>query len=367
MPETNPREPQTDRPERRRHRLAVIGDLTADLAHHLNNLATSVLGSASLVERSIERAEPAAEHIDTLRQAARSIGRATAALQNFAFNEPEAHAPVRFDTLVDEVAHMLRLPATVRLISTAQSPVSVLGSDADLRHLVAAMLLIAREATEARGEIRIGLAEERGRCVLRITPRPEAPGGTMVEPLWGSEHSLAVIRQIAREHGAELTEGSAQGELAIEIPTFADDPSRTRPQTPGPDTGGGSLILLQIQDGQTRSLLTTALAGTGFTVMPCSTHADAERTLKETLDAGRTPGAIVLEDDGTLPAILELAPPISPVPVVLITDQRGTEATVDRAALAAVLTRPYKMADLVRVLAGVINDRKDPISPEANG
>ncbi|TVS08975.1 MAG: hypothetical protein EA423_00680 [Phycisphaerales bacterium] len=367
MPETNPREPQTDRPERRRHRLAVIGDLTADLAHHLNNLATSVLGSASLVERSIECDGPAAEHLDAIRQAARSIGRATAALQNFALHEPNAHAPVRFDTLVDEVAHMLRLPATVRLISPARSPVSVLGSDADLRHLVAAMLLVAREATEARGEIRIGLDEESGRCVLRITPRPEAPGGSVVEPLWGSEHSLAVIRQIAREHAAELTEGPAQGELALEIPTFAEDPSRTRPQTPGPDTGGGSLVLLQIRDARTRSLLATALAGTGFEVVQCSTHADAERTLTETLGAGRAPGAIVLEHDGTLPAILDRAPPVPPVPVVLITDPRGAGPTVDRAALAAVLTRPYRMADLVRVLAGVINDRKAPISPEANG
>ncbi|MCC5787914.1 MAG: hypothetical protein JJU33_14565 [Phycisphaerales bacterium] len=367
MPESNPREPKSDRLGRRRHRCAVIGDLTGDVAHHINNLATSVLGSASLVERSIERAEPTAEHIDAIRQAARAIGRATAALQHFALHELDAHASVRFDTLVDEVAQMLRLPATVRLISPPESPVSVLGSDADLRHLVAAMLLIAREATEARGEIRIGLAQESGRCVLRITPRPEAPGGSMVEPLWGSEHSLAVIRDIAREHAAELTEGPAQGELALDIPTFAQDPSRTGPQTPGPETGGGSLILLQIQDGQTRSLLATALAGTGFKVMPCSTHADAERTLKEALGAGRTPGAIVLEHARTLPGALERALATPPAPVVLITDPRRAEPPMDRSALAAVLTRPYKMADLVSTLAEVINDRKDPNPPEANG
>lgn len=354
------RDDHSDRFLRRRHRLGVIGDLTADLAHHLNNLATSVMGTAGLIERSVERSDAAGEHLDSLRRAARAIGEATRTLQNFAVREPGPHAPVRFDALVAEVAQMLHLPASVRLMQAQQptDPITVLGSAADLRHLVATMLLIAREATEARGEIEILLTTDAERCTLTIEARPDVAGSAMAEPFWGSAGSMRVIGSIATDHGARLTNGSDPGCTSIELPVLTCE---LTPTSPGPDAGGGNLVLLQISDRQTRSLLASALAGTGFRVMQASTPDDAERIIVEAKTRKEFPGALVIEHAGPLPSTLhELG-----APVVLIRDPDLPSEPQQSPRLAAVLTRPYKMVDLVRTLTGVVNDRKGPHTPEA--
>lgn len=364
MPEPK-RDQQSEFLTRRRHRLAVIGDLTADVSHHLNNLATSVFGSAGLIERAAERDEPTGEHIDALRRAARAIGQATRALQRFAINEPHRRSPVRFDTLVTEIAQMVRLPAAVRL-SVTPSPLpsaTVLGSEPDLRHLVAAMLLVAREATESRGAIELTLRQQHPNCTFSVVADPDASGGAMSEPFWGSSHCLRVLDSIAAEHGAELTRETAPGSLSVTIPLLQDNPEPRHAPTPGPDEGRGSLVLLQIRNDQTRSLLSTALSGTGFSVVACPTREAAFQTIRRAAGDGRTPGAIVIE--GPLPPSEPLTS--AGVPVVMIAETPADGAIPAPGSLAAVLTKPYKMADFVRTIAGVIHSHQVPNPPEAKG
>lgn len=364
MRENQTRDDQGDLFLRRRHRLGVIGDLTADLAHHLNNLATSVMGSAGLIERAVERADTSGDHLDSLRRAARAIGDATRTLQNFAVREPGPHAPVRLDTLVAEVAPMLRLPASVRLITPQNTtPIAVLGSAGDLRHIVATMLLIAREATESRGEIEITLALAGDRCTLDVQARPDAAGGAMVEPFWGSPVSMRVIRSIAADHSAALTHGETPGSTTLQLPALSREQTPGAIPAPGPDSGAGRVVLLQITDRQTRTLLATALSGTGFRVMQASTPDDAERIAAEAGGRNDAPGALVVEHAGPLPEGLQKLG----APVVWIRDPAATPETQQPPTLAAVLTRPYKMIDLVRTLTGVVNDSKDPHPPEAKG
>lgn len=224
-------------------RSAVMGELTAALAHQLNQPMAAILSNAEAVETMLQLDHPDLQEIkaavsdivqDDLRASETIKG-----LRAFFRREQIGHVPLDPADLLDEVARMVRSDALIRNVTfTAETPASlpfVKGDRVQLQQAIINLILNAfdavstadgsrevsiRTVTDGVGHVSV-LVSDSGKGI-----EPEAMS-RLFEPFFttkadGMGMGLAISRSIIEAHGGRLTASSNSDRGAtfeISLPT----------------------------------------------------------------------------------------------------------------------------------------------------
>lgn len=246
---------------RQNERLRTLGQLGAGMAHQIRNAATGARLALDLHRRICS----AADDCETLDVAIRQLALMETYLQRFLTlgrtpqvrSTPVARRPLELATVVEEVLPLVRPACEHARIDLQFAPPSdslvVAGDSHAIGQLLINLLLNATEAASALGDndapaggiavartdgaagfVRVEIVRETdGRIACRVSDTGRGPDAAISARLGepfvtdkadGTGLGLAVVRQIAEEHGAELCwrrEG-ALTQFTVAFPAAAD-------------------------------------------------------------------------------------------------------------------------------------------------
>jgi len=252
----------------RSDRLASLGQLSASVAHEINNPLAGVLNYAVLMERILTaegippgRAEEFRRYLQAAAHETARVGRIVTSLLSFARQSTPQRAPHDLEELVRStvplVAHRLELQGTVLALDFAER-LPVLSCDgSQLRQVILNLLLNAAEALRSGGTITVrGRGGPRAGTVM-LEVDDDGPGipreimGRLFDPFFttkaeggGTGLGLPVVFGIVAAHGGsiELTnrpEGGARATVTLPL-----EPPPAAPEGPPAATavpaGGGT-------------------------------------------------------------------------------------------------------------------------------
>jgi signal transduction histidine kinase len=234
----------------RSSRLAVLGKLSAYLAHEIRNPLSSVKMNLQRLQRWQRRGEIPEHCGDAIEISLTEVGRLSAAVSNILQLSPSKARPrevVALHDLVEEVGQLLdadfvRRGVSLRWELNAEAD-RVLGEPGQLKGVVINLMLNALDAQPDGGELlvqsvlRTGEDPGRGGPVLELRFRDQGTGvpagieDRIFEPFFttkggGSGIGLAVVSQTVRDHGgdvflAERTRVAQGAEFVVRLPLAA--------------------------------------------------------------------------------------------------------------------------------------------------
>jgi C4-dicarboxylate-specific signal transduction histidine kinase len=209
-------------------RLSMMGELTASLAHELNQPLTGILGNAQAARRILDMSPP---DIDELRAILSDIiaddrraGEMILRVRNLVRKGATEMKPLDMNVLVKDVARLLRSDAMMRnldiRLELAADPLFVKGDHAQLQQVIVNLLLNAMDAmanhpgSDGQIVVRSGLTADRS---VEVSVRDSGIGlaqsnDRIFEPFFttkahGMGMGLSITRSIVEAH-----EGSIRGE-----------------------------------------------------------------------------------------------------------------------------------------------------------
>ncbi|MEK3884312.1 ATP-binding protein [Paenibacillus sp. PL2-23] len=200
--------------------LALIGQITAGIAHELKNPLAVLSSSSELLREEIEL-HPDSEWVPTLVQDIDSeIARMTSIVNEFltlAKTKKEADSLVRLDDLLKRVLHLLRikfneLGIQVRCRFPEEVP-DIIGKPNKLIQVILNLLVNSMEAMPRGGTIEIRIRRSDGEVSVEIEDEGEGISEEHLQWLFnpffstketGNGLGLSIARDIMKEHGGSL-------------------------------------------------------------------------------------------------------------------------------------------------------------------
>lgn len=223
---------------RQADRLAVLGKLSAGLAHEIRNPLGAIRGASEILADKIAPGEPEREFLDILQ---REVGRLNSALTNYLeFARGDARAAggeagtCRLDEAVDTVLGLLgheieRRGVRVERTGAAQTVSVALPRD-QLCQVLLNLVLNALQSLPGAGVVALRAEAGAGTATLAVGDSgpgvPEAMREKIFQPFVttraeGTGLGLAIVAKILQSHGASVTVGrSALGgaEFTLHLP-----------------------------------------------------------------------------------------------------------------------------------------------------
>lgn len=297
-----------------RERTQSLGALSAGLAHHFNNLLTTILGHAELAEHRLGDVEGVAAHLHTIRGAGDQARRLTQQLLAFARRQHTERQEVDLRTVLEGVDTLCSrlLGDTVTLhTSTPEEPLIVHANLGQIEQVLLTMVVTARDALGGGGgDVHVVLAPRTDPAGAYSAPMAwaqievHAQGPALdlqaFERAWdplfrepeeeqGPTLGLPMVAGVVEQHGGTMSlelpsgEGSA---LRILLPRVVAGMPR-EPVPAAPPAAGGSVprscrVLLVEDDEAVREVAAAMLAESGHTV---TVAGGPEEALHRHLDA----------------------------------------------------------------------------------
>ena len=289
-------------PLRREQQLAAVGQLTADFAHNLNNLVTSILGNLALARSALTRGDSPEIALDGIQQAARDAGDAARALLSFARGSDGDWRPIDLGKLTQRALRLLRLPSQVRVsshVSPAQ-PVFVQGDPAMLELAIVNLILLSRGSMASGGRLGIDVRSDpaasdgqaaSARVVHTVSGDLAREIALLLDVHDAGTASLAygglellVAQAIAREHGGHIeiaARGTDEIQIELRLPRIELDEriSRLTGSDEPEQIGAGRRVLLVEPNRHIGQLVASALRHVGFEVDTVASPAEASSRL----------------------------------------------------------------------------------------
>ncbi len=212
------------------HKLRAIGNLTAGVAHELNNPVNNImLTSHLLLERYAEYTEAERQEMirDIITQADRSK-KIIAQLLDFARESESRLEPVDLSELLQETvrlaANQIKLAGAEVQFNLMEHPPRVHGDRQQLSQVILNIILNALDALPTDGRIRLSLVQEEPNFLTvkiadngagipdHILPHIFDPFFTTKPPGQGTGLGLAVSQGIVARHGGEIQVVSEVGQ-----------------------------------------------------------------------------------------------------------------------------------------------------------
>jgi two-component system, NtrC family, sensor kinase len=253
-------------------KLAALGELTAGVAHEINNPTAVILGNMDIIASELgEHAEPVRTEIDLIVQQVYRIRAIVDQLLRYSrsTSRPEALQELDVNEIIENtlvlVRHELaakaakverRLEATSRVRMNAQ----------ELQQVLVNLIVNAAHAIPTEGTIRLSTREwSRGGVVIGVEDDgegiPPALLDRVFDPFYTTRHQgsglgLSVSFGLIRQYGGQLTVASEQGKWTrFEIwlhrePVYTDDEEALMERYV--DSQGASAPVGQVDDQQAR-------------------------------------------------------------------------------------------------------------------
>ncbi|MGC4088092.1 MAG: PAS domain-containing protein [Polyangiaceae bacterium] len=357
-------------------RMQAVGQLTAGIAHNLNNALTVILPNVAecreLAGGVIAERLADVEHAST--RAAEMVR------QLMLFARPQATASRRaFDVhaLAHRIVEMCRSTfdkkIELRLAPSALPP--ALGNAGQIEQVLLNVCLNARDAVldAARAEPRIEVeldAATRGRVRISVSDNgagmTEAVRARIFEPFFttkevgrGTGLGLASAYAIVTDHGGSIRCTSRVGEgtrFEIELPAAPEAPHTSMP-APATVPAGTETVLLVDDEGAVRRVLRRMLERSGFSVLESEDGAEALALFEQ---GARHVDALII--DRSMPGlsgeqVLEkLTEMCVSLPIILLSGH--PDAELENPDVVAILTKPISRQLLINEVRKAIDERK---------
>lgn len=267
----------------RTERLCAVGQLTAGIAHELNNALTAVTGLAELAHGA-GAGEEGRAHLERLLAQAQRCRRIADSLLGFVREPNPRREPVCVSELVADTVALVRCRFDLDGLALTTTPAPdlppVMGDAAELQQVLTNLLINAQQALEEAGGGAVEIAARHDGQGVEIVVRDNGPGiapailDRLFDPFvttkpegHGTGLGLSISREIAQGHGGSLTasnrpEGGAEFRLRL--------PAMSAPTARGGDAGadapaaaGRGRVLLIDDEEPVRLVMREALRGAG--------------------------------------------------------------------------------------------------------
>ena len=371
----------------RGEKLRALGQLSSGVAHDLNQSLALITGYGELLREALHEepipAERVREMADVMVRAASDGGETVRRMLNFVQTpSDEAAVPVDLAEVIQEVAQLTAARwrdasqaegRSIDLTVEIEGEVVILGTAAALREVLTNLVLNAIDAVPAGGAIGLSAVARGDRAIVTVADNGSGMSVEVRERIFepffttkgdrGTGLGLPTVFGIVKAHGGDLTVTSEPGqgsrfELSFPLPAAASRqsaPPPTRDAKVEPERTDRLRCLVVDDEPQLARMLGAMLERLGHTAQTATSGEEALAQL-----AGIEIDVLVT-DVGMGPSmngwelserVLQLRPGL---PIVLAT---GWGASIDPVAarsrgIVGILSKPYRQADLERVLHGV--------------
>jgi PAS domain S-box-containing protein len=372
-------------------KLRALGEMSAGVAHDLNNVLAAVLGQAELLQMHVTDPD-ARGWLRILEMAARDGARIIQRLQDFSRQRPgRPSAPVVLAAAVSEALTITRhrwkeepahRGARIEVRTAVEHLPPVLGDDAEIREVLTNLITNAVDAMAGGGSLEItgrvvepGGAERRGWVEVYVadtgTGMAEEVRRRVFDPFFttkgthGSGLGLSVVYGIMERRGGHIGVASVPGQGSIFTLRFqiAPDGVVRAPGQLQPPVSAGRRILLVDDEPHVRQTIAEMLRSAGHTVVEAESPAAgltclAERSVDLVLTDLGMPGMNGLE---FTQAVKRQAPTL---PVVLLTGwgNQGFDRETARGVADAALGKPVGLRDLLTCVDACLRRAEPPRS-----
>jgi signal transduction histidine kinase len=213
-------------------RLATAGQMAATFAHEIGSPLTSLSAHAELLLEDPETAPHQQEALSLMHKQIRRVTQIVDDLMRSARRGPEDFVPVNAVEIVNDVLKLVlpRLQAqNITVNNRLQDALHVRGYALYLQEIFLNLINNSAEAIERDGTIDIdGGTDPTGRIWIEV--RDDGPGidAKIVDDVWkqfvttkamrkGTGLGLAVVRDIVKQHGGEVTLGSSPAGTTVRV------------------------------------------------------------------------------------------------------------------------------------------------------
>ncbi len=283
----------------------------AIVAHSLNNLLTSIIGYANLVQHNLPETHPNlkayTQHILHAADRASRLARDLLALSRRSIANArvlDLNDVVR--TVKALLAHVLKSNIEF-LVLLSPSPLPVLADPAALEQVLTNLITNARDAMPQGGclTVRTGLAQG-GHCVVSVSDTGTGIAPDVIDRIFepffttkgaasGTGLGLAIASNVIKQHRGHLTVNSTLGKgttFDVILPLAQKEAPRERETTPILAVGGSETILVAEDEPAVRNLVSLVLQECGYTVIEA---ADGEDAVRRFTDHRGTVDLVVLD------------------------------------------------------------------------
>ena len=368
-------------------KLESIGILAGGIAHDFNNILTSLLGNINLVRLTMDNDTPASRRLSTAEKAVARARDLTQQLLTFS----KGGAPVRTTSsltdIVQDAAEFALRGSNVRCeyeLPEELWPVHV--DPGQIGRVISNLVINADQAMADGGTItlrgdnvNLSFADgipvvEGGYVRLLVEDHGEGIPPDVIQRVFdpffstkeaGSGLGLATSYSIIKSHGGHIAVRSEIGlgtRFDLYLPVSDDAPQGPARSLDLPSLGGGHVLVMD-DDAMIRDTLAQLLPRLGYQVDFAEDGEEAVRRYDRALADGEPFDAVIV--DLTIPGgmggadTIELLHKIDPQVRAIVSSGYSDDPVMAHYrdhGFAAMILKPYKAAELGRVLAAVLKD-----------
>jgi len=372
----------------RSEKLRSVGVLAGGIAHDFNNILTAILGNVSLLQAALRTDRRAIEHLDEVESASTRARELTRQLLTFSHGGDPVRRPFEPEPLLRESA-ILALRGRGSACEFAIAPGLPLldGDEGQIGQVIRNLVINASQAMQGTGTVRLGASacSVRDREVHALAPGTyvtisvadsgcgisEANRQQIFDPYFttksdGRGLGLAVSHSIVSNHGGAITVESRPGHGAVFVvflPTAKQVQAPTSPPTPQLLPGHGRVLIMDDEEG-VRQVAGKIVSALGYEAAYARDGGEALASWRQAQQDGAPFAAVIM--DLTVPggmggreAMRELLAIDPDAKGIVSSGYSGDPvlANYREHGFSEILAKPYRLADVSRVLSAVLRSR----------
>ncbi|WP_182179188.1 response regulator [Methylobacterium radiotolerans] len=377
-------------------KLEAVGRLTGGIAHDFNNMLSIVIGNLDLMKGSLKGNEKALRRVESAIEGAHRCAELTSRLLAFSRRSPLQPRALDFTSFIPGLVKLLERTLGEQITISAKLEENLPEVCVDHAQFEAALINLAVNARDAmpnggtlsisirRGEPGVQDGIEPVRCVeitVTDTGTGMSPGvlARVFEPFFttketgkGTGLGLSMVYGFVQQSGGTITVNSNPDQgtrFVITLPEIVKGnftPEHAHPHAtrgvPDPLDGAGRAVLVVEDDADVRSAVVSTLEALAFKVLSATDGAEAVDMLQNVPDIAlvfsdvNMPGAMTGIDLGHL--VRQRRPKIQ---ILLSSGYLKENQDTNGFAL---LQKPYRAADLIEILRGLIGETDEVMSSD---